>query len=149
MGAATQTLYDTDFAEWADRTAELLRARRFGDIDWESVVEEIETLGRSERAAVRSQLRRMLAHFIKQRIQPERDGASWRSSVANARFEIRNDIQDSPSLRRHLEDNLQVIYRDAAEEALIQMNCQAADLPADCPWTVEQLLDGDIGSLQP
>jgi hypothetical protein len=149
MGAATQTLYDTDFAEWADRTAELLRARRFGDIDWESVVEEIETLGRSERAAVRSQLRRMLAHLIKQRIQPEGDGASWRSSVANARFEIRNDIQDSPSLRRHLEDNLQVIYRDAAEEALIQMNRQAADLPADCPWTVEQLLDGDIGSLQP
>jgi len=47
MGATTQTLYETDFAEWADRTAELLRARRLGYIDGQSVVEEIETLGRS------------------------------------------------------------------------------------------------------
>lgn len=147
MGLATQTLYDTDFAEWADRTADLLRARRFREIDWESVVEEIETLGRSERAAVRSQLRRMLVHPIKQRVQPERDGASWRISVASARFEIRNDVRDSPSLCRHLEDNLPVIYRDAVEEALIQMNRRAADLPTDCPWTLNQLLDGDIGSL--
>jgi hypothetical protein len=149
MGLATQTLYETDFAEWADRTAGLLRARRFGDIDWESVVEEIETLGRSERAAVRSQLRRMLAHLIKQRVQPERDGASWRTSVASARFEIRNEIRDSPSLRRHLEDNLHLIYGDAVEEALVQMNRQAADLPAECLWTVDRLMDGDIGSLLP
>jgi hypothetical protein len=147
MGAAIQTLYETDFAEWADHTAELLRARKFAEIDWESVVEEVETLGRSERAAVRSQLRRMLAHLIKQRVQPERDGASWQTSVASARMEIRNDIRDSPSLRRHLEDTLRVIYSDAVEEALVQMNLQEADLPADCPWTVDQLLDAEIGSL--
>ena len=67
--------------------------------------------------------------------------------AASARFEIRNDIRDSPSLRRHLEDNLHLIYGDAVEEALVQMNRQAADLPAECPWTVDQLMDGDIGSL--
>jgi hypothetical protein len=149
MGAATQTLYETDFAEWAELTAELLRARKFAEIDWESVIEEVETLGRSERAAVRSQLRRMLVHLIKQRVQPERDGASWQSSVASARMEIRNDIRDSPSLRRHMEDNLHVIYSDAVEEALVQMSLQAADLPEDCPWTVDQLLHADIGFLSP
>ena len=84
---AAPTLYDTDFAEWADRTAELLRSRRF-----------------EEHAAVRAQLRRMLLHSIKQRVHPERDRASWRSSVASARSEIRS---------------------------------------------INQLLDGDIGSLQP
>jgi Domain of unknown function DUF29 len=147
MGAAIETLYETDFAEWADHTAELLRARNFAEIDWESVVEEVETLGRSERAAVRSQLRRMLVHLTKQRAQLERDGAGWQISVASAWMEIRNDIRDSPSLRRHLEDTLRVIYSDAVEEALVQMNLQAADLPADCPWTVDQLLDAEIGSL--
>ncbi len=149
MGMATQTLYDTDFAEWADRAAELMRARRFKDIDWENVIEEVESLGRSQRASVRSQLRRMLVHLIKQRIQPERDGASWRNSVANARLEIRNDIRDSPSLRHHLKDNLQAIYCDAVEEALVRMNRLSADLPAECPWDVDRLLDGDIGSVQP
>lgn len=147
MGAATQSLYETDFADWADRTAELLRARKFAEIDWESVVEEVESLGRSERAAVRSELRRMLVHLIKQRVQPERDGASWQVSVASARMEIRNDIRDSPSLRRHLEDSLCVIYSDAEEEALVQMSLQTADLPGDCPWTVAQLFDAEIGML--
>jgi hypothetical protein len=147
MGAATQTLYETDFAEWADHTAALLRARKFAEIDWESVIEEVETLGRSERAAVRSQLRRMLVHLIKQRVQPERDGASWQISVASARMEIRNVIRDSPSLRRHLEDHLRVIYGDAVEESLVQMNLQEADLPEDCPWTLGQLLDAEIRTL--
>src|SRR5580692_11221644 len=75
--------------------------------------------------------------------------ASWHNSVASAGLEIRNDIRDSPSLRRHIEDNLSQTYSDALEEALIQMNRQAADVHAACPWTFSQPLDGGIPSLQP
>jgi hypothetical protein len=32
-----KTLYETDFAEWSDRTAELLRAGRFAEVDIENV----------------------------------------------------------------------------------------------------------------
>src|SRR3954464_9883915 len=110
MGTTTKTLYDTDFAEWSARTAELVRAGRLDEVDLEHVAEEIDNLGRSERKSVRSQLRRMLLNMIKQQIQPERDGASWRASVADARREIREDLTDSPSLRRHLEAHLQEIY---------------------------------------
>ena len=97
MGAATQTLYDTDFAEWADRTAELLRARRFADVDWESVVEEIETLGRSERDAVRSQARRVIEQFLKLQYSPAReprqdDGS--RESEYDSRLPRNDDVDD-------------------------------------------------------
>jgi hypothetical protein len=78
MGAATKTLYDTDFVEWTARTAELLREGRLHDADLEHLAEEIKDLGTRERSAVRSQLRRMLVHLVKARIQPERAGASWR-----------------------------------------------------------------------
>jgi hypothetical protein len=42
-------LYAEDFAIWTARTAELLRARRFADVDIEHVAEEIE-----DRAKVKS-----------------------------------------------------------------------------------------------
>jgi hypothetical protein len=149
MGATTKTLYDTDFVEWTARTAELLRQGRFDEVDLEHVVEEIEDLGRSERLAMRSQLRRMLAHLIKMRIQPERAGASWRGSVASARIEILDRITDSPSLRRHAETSLPRLYREAVELALAETNLAAhakeLDIPAKCPYTLDELLQGDLG----
>jgi hypothetical protein len=137
---ATKTLYDTDFVAWSDRTAELIRAGRFDEIDAETVAEEIASLGRSERKAVASQLRRLLKHKIKQQIQPERDGNSWQSSIAEARQAIRNDMRDSPSLRRHLEDNLQEIYSDAKEMALIETRLDYSPVSDDCPWDLDTLL---------
>jgi hypothetical protein len=103
MATSTKSLYDTDFVEWAARTADLLRRGRLAGLDLENVAEEIEDLGKSERSAVRSQLRRMLVHLVKSRIQPERSGASWRGSVAGARTEILDHFVDSPSLRKHAE----------------------------------------------
>lgn len=97
MGATTKALYDTDFVEWSARTAELLRAGRLTEVDLEHLAEEIEDLGRSERRAIQFQLKRMLLHMLKQRIQPERDGPSWRASVADARQEIPYELAESPA----------------------------------------------------
>jgi hypothetical protein len=80
MGTTTKTLYDTDFVEWTAHTAEMLREGRLGDVDLEHLAEEIEDLGRNDRHTVLSRLSRLLKHQIKRRIQPERDGSSWRSS---------------------------------------------------------------------
>jgi len=88
MGASTKSLYETDFVEWVARMADLLRRGRLSELDLANVAEEIEDLGKSERSAVRSQLRRMLVHLLKSRIQPERSGASWRGSVDSAGTEL-------------------------------------------------------------
>src|SRR5580658_7450631 len=95
LGTERKSLYDTDFVEWSTRTADLLRRGRLAGLDLENVAEEIEDLGKSERSAVRSQLRRMLLHLVKSRIQPERSGAIWRGSVASARTEILDHFGDS------------------------------------------------------
>jgi hypothetical protein len=147
MGALTKTLYETDFVEWTERTAALLRAGRFDEADIEHAAEEIEDLGRSERSAVASQLKRMLVHLVKQRIQPERDGASWRRSITEGRSEIEFRFDDSPSLRRYAEKDLQKIYLRAVRDALAETGLTAQrdclDLPADCPYTLEDLIESD------
>jgi hypothetical protein len=146
MSAATKTLYETDFVEWAERTAELLRAGRWDEADIEHAADEIADLGLSQRSAVASQLRRMLVHLVKQRIQPERDGASWRRSISDASAELQYRIDDSPSLVRFAEEKLQEIYqravRDALKETGLTTKRDILDLPELCPYTLQDLLEG-------
>jgi hypothetical protein len=123
------------------------------ELDQENVAEEIEDLGKSERSAVRSQLRRMLLHLSKSRIQPQRSGASWwRGSVASARTEILDRSGDSPCLRKHTEFHLQHIYREAVELALVDSNLAghdaSPDISEECPYSLESL-EGDLNVLWP
>jgi len=152
MGTTAKTLYDTDFVEWTARTAELIREGRLGEVDLENLAEEIADLGNSERSAVASQLSRMLMHLVKERIQPERAGASWRSSIVDARREIWFKIENSPSLRSYLAERLKKIYRQAVRDALDETNltehARELDIPKECPYTLDALLEGDVNALQ-
>jgi hypothetical protein len=143
MAVIAKTLYGTDFAEWSTQTAELLRQRRFDEIDIENVAEEIQSLGDSQSQGARSQLRRMLMHLIKQKIQPERDGSSWRASIVNAQREILDAIDSSLSLRRRLGDRLDALYKQAIRDARYETGLHAEEIPAECPFTLAQLLDGN------
>src|SRR5260370_42712760 len=117
MAVALKSLYDTDFLEWTAHVAELLRAGRFDEIDIENLATETEDLGKSQQSAVTSQLNRMLAHLIKQKLQPERDGASWQTSIASAQAEIEVQLRSSPSLRRYLQQSLEPGYKIAVKQA--------------------------------
>jgi hypothetical protein len=108
--AVEYALYETDFVAWSDRTAELLRSRRFDDLDIENVAEEIASLGSAERSSVRSQLQRLMMHKIKQQIQPERNSKSWRMSIEGTRERILDRLEGAPSLKGHLRESLQRVY---------------------------------------
>jgi hypothetical protein len=47
--------YHTDLTAWANRTAHLLREKRWEEVDWEHPVEEVKDLGKSERSTIGSQ----------------------------------------------------------------------------------------------
>ena len=50
----TKTLYDVDFALWIEETVNQLKSRNLEHLDWDNLIEEIESLGKSQRKAVRS-----------------------------------------------------------------------------------------------
>lgn len=93
----------------------------------------------------------MLMHLVKMRIQPERTGTSWRKSIAGARAEIEDLMERSPSLRRHLEGSLEKVYGRAIKQALDETNLKSKakelDIPAKCPYTLDELLEGEIDAL--
>jgi hypothetical protein len=152
MATITKTLYDTDFAEWTAHTAELLRQGKFDELDLEHAAEEIEDMGKRDFRAAESQLRRMLVHLIKHKIQPERDGASWQASIANSQEELLAVIRDSPSLRRRLYSEIASIYTGAVRIALIETGSASRraelGIPDRCPFTLAELLDSDPDTLR-
>jgi len=120
----------------------VLRAMAVADnrFDRENVAEEIEALGRSERDAVRSQIRRIIEHFLKLAYSPaQQPRFDWMASIAEARSTLGDKI--SPTLRRDAETMLPKLYEDGRDRAELGLRSHAADrLPAECPYTIEEIL---------
>jgi len=141
--------YEDDFYAWTQYQAEVLRSMRTRDnrFDRENVAEEIETVGRNERDAVRSQVRRILEHFLKLAYSPARDPRSgWIESILDARSVLADKI--SPTLRQDIEASLARLYRDVRRKTEVSLggygeHQAAASLPAACPYSVDQILADD------
>jgi hypothetical protein len=144
-------LYDKDFVAWSKQQAEALRAAaRSGSnqrLDWQNLAEEIEGLGISQRSALRSQIRRIIRHLIKlehsRAIEPRR---GWVESIGDARAEIEDLLEISPSLKTELDRDIAAQTKRAIELAIRDLRghdeIQDADLPPlrGASYTAEQIL---------
>jgi hypothetical protein len=142
-------LYDQDFFLWTQQQAAALRRAKDSNLplDWENLAEEIESLGKSDRRQLRSDIRRILRHLFKlEASSASEPRAGWRSSINEGRVEIEDVLRDSPSLRREVDSFV-------SEEHCLAAKYAAADLEeygesADSIWarlekggfTAEQVL---------
>ena len=141
-------LYDRDFHEWCGEQAARLRERAQSGVndglDYENLAEEIESLGRADKNAIRSHIVNLLMHLLKWQFQPKRRGQSWRTSITNARAEISYLLEDSPSLRHTFAQTIDRAYPIAMRNAAVETKLRPEVFPADCSFTPEQLLDDDF-----
>lgn len=138
------TLYETDFYAWTQRQAELLRSEEFSEVDWNNLIEEIETLGRSDRRELISRLEVLLMHLLKWQCQPRKRGKSWRATIAEQRRRLRTLLVESPSLRAQLNEFVTNTYPDAVQAAVIETGLPAKAFPSQCPWTAAQIMDEEF-----
>ena len=116
----TGELYDQDFFLWTQQQAAALRRAQASNLplDWENLAKEIESLGKSDRRELASQVTRILRHLLKLTISPAAEPrAGWRSSVNEARSQIELLLEGSPSLRREVDSSIQKQVRAAAKLA--------------------------------
>jgi hypothetical protein len=140
----TKAAYDTDFYAWTQAQAAHLRAKEWPALDVDNLAEEIESLGASDRRALRSHLLRLTQHLLKWHYQPQRRGESWRQSIDNARLEIELIVADSRTLRDFLPEALTWAYPRSRKEATKDTGLPPATFPETCPWALEQVLDEDF-----
>jgi hypothetical protein len=136
--------YAADFFAWTQDQGRRLRDLRPNSIDWENVAEEIESLGKSQRSEIRSRLIVALTHLLKWAYQPENRSNSCRASVTGARNEILDELSESPSLRRYPGEVLGRQYPVARLGASGETGLPLETFPAECPYTIEQVLDRDF-----
>jgi Domain of unknown function DUF29 len=136
--------YDTDFYAWAQQQAQALRAKDWSALDLEHLAAEVEDLRKTERRGVRSQLRLILSHLLKWVYQPEKRTESWRSTIANGRVLVQEDLEDLPSLAPELESLAAWAYPRARRDAVKDTGLPLTTFPEACPWSVEQVLAEDF-----
>jgi hypothetical protein len=142
-------LYAQDFVLWTEDQAAALRHAKSSNLplDWENLAEEIESLGKSDRRELRSQITRILRHLLKLEVSPAAaPRAGWRATVGEARSEIDGILEDSPSLWREVDGLIKKQIRAAAGFAADDLSQNGE--PAVAVWarleeggyTAEQIL---------
>ncbi|MBN3898941.1 MAG: DUF29 domain-containing protein [Nostoc sp. NOS(2021)] len=141
-----QTLYEQDFHAWVEQTAELLRCLRratpthhWDTLDLEHLVEEVVDLGKSQQRALQSALRLVLSDLLKWKYQPERRSRSWQVTITRERLNIDELLQESPSLRRFLNDAewINITYQRSRREAMVETGLSEDDFAIGCPFSVD------------
>lgn len=147
-------LYDDDILLWSEQQAEIVR--RLGrtrrglpnEFDVENVAEEIESVGRSELAAVKSLIRQVFIHLIKLVVEEDAPARRhWRGEIFAFHAEIVGRY--SPSMRQRID--IDELWRSAREEALLllpepEAETVAAILPGTPPFSLDDLIAERIDS---
>lgn len=138
------TLYETDIHEWSQRQVELLRAEDFAEVDWVHIIEEIESLGISQRNELRNRLMILLMHLLKWQYQPELESRSWRATITVQRDDLEILLKDNPSLRPRLAEFVAEAYPRAVKRAVSETGLRKTTFPVECPYSPTQILDEEF-----
>ena len=108
-------LYETDVFEWSRHQAELLRRHAGGERlnerpDWTNIIEEVESVGRSELGSVETLWTQAFLHDLKAQAWPDaRDVENWLAEARLFRRQARRKYR--PSMRQYLD--VPGLYADA------------------------------------
>jgi Domain of unknown function DUF29 len=104
-------------------------------------------MGNERKEALQSLLRNILAHLLKlhysNAAQPRR---GWVEEISEFRAQAETKMSDTPSLRHHASELYVKAWPQARKivERSLKTFGEEADLPLECPYTLEQVLDYDF-----
>ena len=140
----SQCLHTADFFGWIMQQAALLRAGRLTEIDREHLAEEIEDMGRSLQRELVNRLTVLLLHLLKWQFQPGYQGNSWRYTIEEQREQLKDHLQDNPSLKQKVPESVERAYKYARTGAAKETGLPKSTFPEMCPWSFEQALDDEF-----
>jgi Domain of unknown function DUF29 len=139
------SLYEQDFLLWSEDTVAKLRARDFENLDLENLIEEVESLGRSDRKELLSRLVVIFEHLLKRLyVQLPEDYHGWERTIRTQRTDLRFLIKSSPSLKsiwqEYVEEAWEVALKNIRKEYKNDSFPDRFPYPSD----IDSILDRDF-----
>ncbi|HYX17605.1 MAG TPA: DUF29 domain-containing protein [Nostoc sp.] len=134
-------LYEIDDHLWLEQTIKLLKANHLEELDLENLIEELDNLGRRDKAKV-SLLEQILRHLLLLQFWTEEfqyKSGHWKAEIRNFRNQLKRNL--TTNLYQFLEIELASIYYDALGYVIDKTEGKLDNLPQSCIYTLEQLLD--------
>lgn len=149
---STQSLYEKDFYAWVYHNIELVKAKKWDEIDADILIDELESMAKRDRHELVSHLMILIAHLLKWQFQfkqlskkwQEFDGKSWQRSITEQRIQIQEQLKMSPSLKPYFDDAIDKAYPNALKMAIKETKLPKTTFPDACPYSIEQLLNDDF-----
>jgi len=100
-------------------------------------------MGRTDRRALSSSYRLVIAHLLKWQFQPQLRGSSREITLVREREHIAGMEAQSPSLKADARRIVEDVYLGAKREAATETRLPRSAFPAECPYDLDQLRDPD------
>ncbi|MFW9257289.1 DUF29 domain-containing protein [Nostoc sp. CALU 546] len=135
-------IYEIDDHLWLEETIKLLKANHLEELDLENLIEELENLGRRDKAKVASLLEQIIRHLLLLQYWTEEtqyNYGHWKAEIRSFRNQLKRNL--TTNLYQYLENELASIYDDALGYVIEKTEGKLDNLPQYCIYTLEQILD--------
>ena len=141
----TTSLYEQDILLWVEDTVNKLKNHDFKNLDIDNLIEEVESLGISQKKELISRLMVLLEHLLKRLyVDLPYDYNGWERTIRNQRSEIDLLITQIPSLKSRWDDSFFIAWGIALKT--VRKEYRQVSFPDRWPHSqsVETILNEDF-----
>ena len=107
------SLYEQDYLLWIEDIVHKLQTRDIKDLDFDNLIEEIESLGRSQKHELENRLGELFEHILKRTYVNMPDCyRGWVESIDKQRVSIKRLLKQAPSLKPYFSQVFDEVYED-------------------------------------
>ena len=134
-------LYEEDYILWLEKNIQFIKDGKFKYVDLENLIEELESLGKSEKRTVESLIKQIIIHLLLYQYwdkEREWNGEHSVTEILAFRDDLKFDIK-SKTIYNYAQSQLDNIYESALKRA--QSKSKLQSFPSECPYTLAQIID--------
>lgn len=138
-----RSLYEQDILLWVEETVNKLKAKDFESLDLDNLIEEVESLGISQKKELINRLIVLLEHLLKRLyVDLPYDYNGWERTIRTQRNNLQVLIKQVPSLKSRWESS----FIDAWEIALKTVREEYSQINFPDRWPFSQELEAMLNN---
>jgi hypothetical protein len=137
----TIDLYEKDFYVWCAFQSSLIEQKNFEYLDYENLIEEIQSLGKQQKRILRNRLCLLFMYLLKWEYQKDLRTNSWILTIREKIKKVNELIIEMPSLKHELAEISCKAYQDARYEAHMETKLNYKIFPEVNPFNLEEELN--------